>query len=99
VSRLRRWSWAAGAPFRLLLIGLIRAYRMTLSGWLGGQCRFHPTCSEYAEEAVRSAGAARGAALAIWRILRCSPLSGGGVDRPPRRRSLYDSDIHRADAA
>jgi putative membrane protein insertion efficiency factor len=98
VSRLRAWSWAAGAPARLLLIGLIRAYRVTLSGWFGGQCRFHPTCSEYAEEVVRSVGAVRGGALAMWRILRCSPLSSGGVDRPPRGRSLYDADIHRPEA-
>jgi uncharacterized protein len=94
VSGVRQWLWWAGAPARLLLIAAIRVYRATLSGALGGQCRFHPSCSEYAEQAIRSVGAARGSALAIWRVLRCSPLSGGGVDHAPRSGPMYDSAIH-----
>jgi putative membrane protein insertion efficiency factor len=78
----------------LVLVVLIRGYRLTLSGLLGGQCRFHPSCSEYAEQAVRSVGAVRGAGLAMWRILRCSPLSRGGIDHPPGS-PVYDDDIHR----
>jgi putative membrane protein insertion efficiency factor len=86
--------WWAGAPTRVLLIAAIRVYRATLSGMLGGQCRFHPSCSEYAEQAIRSVGALRGSVLGAWRILRCSPLSAGGVDRAPRSFRAYDSDIH-----
>jgi putative membrane protein insertion efficiency factor len=79
---------------RVVLIVAIRVYRVTLSGMLGGQCRFHPSCSEYAEQAIRSVGAFRGSALAAWRILRCSPLSAGGVDQAPRSGQMYDSAIH-----
>ena len=86
--------WWAGAPARALLIAAIRIYRVTLSGMLGGRCRFHPTCSEYAEQAIRSVGAVRGSALAAWRILRCSPLSAGGVDPAPQPGTLYDNAIH-----
>jgi hypothetical protein len=72
-----------GAPARLVLIALIHLYRITLSGWLGGQCRFYPTCSHYAEDAVRLHGAARGSAMAMWRIARCGPFTEGGVDHVP----------------
>lgn len=94
MRRARQSLWWAGAPARALLIVAIRVYRVTLSGMLGGQCRFHPTCSEYAEQAIRSVGALRGSALAAWRILRCSPLSAGGVDRAPQPRRVYDTAIH-----
>ena len=86
--------WWAGAPARALLIAAIRVYRVTLCGMLGGRCRFHPSCSEYAEQAIRSVGAVRGSALAAWRILRCSPLSAGGVDPAPQPGPLYDTAIH-----
>ena len=86
---IRRVLWAAGAPFRALLIGIIRIYRATLSGWLGGQCRFYPSCSHYAEDAIRSQGALRGSILAAWRVLRCNPFGKGGVEpAPPPRRAL-----------
>jgi uncharacterized protein len=97
VSRIRRVVWIAGAPARLLFVGLIRLYRVTLSGALGGQCRFHPTCSVYAEDAIRTRGAARGVFLAAWRVLRCNPFGGGGVDRITDGPA-YDSVIH-GDAA
>ena len=76
---------AAGFPVRALLIGLIRLYRVLLGPLLGGRCRFHPSCSAYAEEAIRIHGAAKGSALAAWRIARCTPLSDGGIDRVPAR--------------
>jgi putative membrane protein insertion efficiency factor len=92
MSTVRRISWLAGAPFRLALIGLIRLYRVTLSGWLGGQCRYAPTCSHYAEAAIRSRGAAVGSAFAVWRILRCNPFGKGGLDPAPAPR-VYDDVI------
>lgn len=95
-SRWRSLVWAAGEPARAILLMAIKAYRLSLGGMLGGRCRFHPSCSEYAEQAIRSRGALRGAALAAWRVLRCSPLSSGGVDYPPTRRDprLYDTIMH-----
>tara|TARA_Y100000815_G_C12865814_1_gene320823 strand:- start:68 stop:328 length:261 start_codon:yes stop_codon:yes gene_type:complete len=77
-----RW-WAR--PLSWPLIGLIFAYRATLSPLIGGQCRFTPTCSQYALEAVRAHGPLRGARLAARRILRCHPFSKGGYDPPPLR--------------
>ena len=94
--RFRAAARAAGAPVRLALLGLIKLYRVTLSGWLGGQCRFYPTCSHYAEEAIRVHGAVKGTAMAVWRIARCGPFTDGGVDHvPPRhlRQSAYDLAI------
>jgi hypothetical protein len=98
VSRLSRAAWTAGAPIRAALVLGIRAYRVTLGLAIGGQCRFYPSCSVYAEQAIRSRGAVRGSALAIWRILRCSPLSAGGVDHPPTSRP-YDTDIQSQPSA
>jgi len=92
---LRRGIWAAGVPARALLIGAIRLYRATLSGVLGGQCRFHPTCSVYAEAAIRSRGATVGSVLAAWRILRCNPFGRGGIEHAPAaaaHRSSQRSD-------
>ena len=72
----------------LPLIAAIRAYQLTLAPILGGQCRFTPSCSAYAMQALAAHGAARGAALAATRILRCSPLCAGGHDPvPPARRA------------
>ena len=92
----RRVLWIAGTPARALLIGAIHLYRVTLSGWLGGQCRFYPTCSHYGEEAIRTHGAVRGSLMAAWRVLRCNPFGSGGIDQVPPRAS-YD-DIVRSDA-
>lgn len=90
---IRGALWTAGLPLRAVLIGIIRVYRATLSGWLGGQCRFYPTCSRYAEEAIRTQGALRGSGLAVWRILRCNPFGQGGVEPPPpSRRAAQERD-------
>ncbi len=62
---------------------LHRAYKLLLSGILGNCCRFHPTCSDYALEAVRTHGPLRGALLTIWRVLRCQPFAAGGIDPVP----------------
>ena len=75
MSDLRRLTWTIGAPARALLIALIRVYRVTLGGLLGGQCRFFPTCSVYAEEAVRVHGAISGTLMSMWRVARCGPFT------------------------
>lgn len=68
---------------RLLLIGLVRGYQLVLSPWLPDSCRYTPSCSAYAIEALRRYGAVKGTILATWRILRCNPWGGFGYD-PPR---------------
>lgn len=68
-----------------LLIGLIRFYQYVLSPWLGNQCRFTPTCSEYARQAVLAHGAIRGTWLAVRRVTRCHPWHPGGHDPIPPR--------------
>jgi len=65
----------------------IRLYQIGLSPLLGGQCRFHPTCSEYAREAIREHGAIRGVALSLHRIIRCQPFCSGGHDPVPHRHA------------
>jgi putative membrane protein insertion efficiency factor len=86
VNPFRHAAWVAGGPARAVLLGAVRLYRATLSGWLGGQCRFFPSCSHYAETAIRTHGAVHGSALAAWRLLRCNPFGKGGVDPVPGRR-------------
>jgi putative membrane protein insertion efficiency factor len=93
MTSVRRFLWSAGAPARLFLLGAISLYRLTLSGWLGGQCRFLPSCSRYAADAIRTHGAVRGSLLACRRVLRCNPFGRGGLDPVPPRRS-YDAAIH-----
>lgn len=68
---------------KTLLAVLIRLYRYTLSPFLGNNCRFYPTCSEYALEAVERHGAWKGLWLALRRIGRCHPWHEGGVDPVP----------------
>jgi len=66
-----------------LLLALIRAYRYVLSPWIGGQCRFDPTCSVYAMQAIELYGPWRGAWMALKRLLRCHPFCPGGKDPVP----------------
>jgi putative membrane protein insertion efficiency factor len=68
------------------LIGLVRAYRFALSPWLGSACRFEPTCSRYALEALGRHGALAGSALTAGRLLRCQPWCTGGCDAVPEAR-------------
>ncbi|PWV64822.1 membrane protein insertion efficiency factor YidD [Plasticicumulans acidivorans] len=69
---------------RALLTLLIRAYRLLISPLLGPRCRFHPTCSAYALEAIERFGALRGGWLAVKRISRCHPWHPGGYDPVPQ---------------
>jgi putative membrane protein insertion efficiency factor len=70
---------------RRLLILLIKTYRLLLGPWLGGHCRFHPTCSCYALTAIERFGAWRGAGLAARRLARCHPWHPGGLDPVPEK--------------
>ena len=77
-----RWSHVP----RRLLVGLLRAYRLLLSPWLGNQCRFAPTCSVYGIEALQRHGALAGSYLTVARVLRCHPWCAGGCDPVPAER-------------
>jgi len=66
-----------------LLIGVVKAYRMFLSPWLGSSCRFEPTCSVYSLQALQAHGAAGGSYLTVRRIARCHPWCDGGLDPVP----------------
>ncbi|HUT07777.1 MAG TPA: membrane protein insertion efficiency factor YidD [Candidatus Latescibacteria bacterium] len=62
---------------------MIRLYQLTLSPLFGTRCRYHPTCSAYAQEAVAKYGIFRGALLGVKRLLRCHPFHEGGIDPVP----------------
>jgi len=65
---------------------MIRVYQFAISPLLGPRCRYYPSCSCYAHEAISRHGALRGVGLALWRLLRCHPLSAGGYDPVPHER-------------
>ena len=66
-----------------LLVWILRAYQLVLSPMLGQNCRFYPSCSSYAIEAIRTHGSARGSFLAARRVCRCHPWNDGGLDPVP----------------
>ena len=65
---------------------LLRGWKLVVSPLFGERCRFYPTCSEYAAEAVLTHGIVKGLYLATWRLLRCHPFSKGGIDAVPEGR-------------
>ena len=77
-------SWSPTRP----LVALLRGYQRWISPALPPTCRFHPSCSAYAIEALQVHGLLRGTALTAWRLLRCAPWHPGGVDPVPPRRTL-----------
>jgi putative membrane protein insertion efficiency factor len=81
--------------FRAVLLAPIRLYQRIVSPLLAPRCRYYPTCSHYAEQAVREYGAMRGGVLACWRLLRCNPLSDGGFDYVEDQR-LFKSATPRS---
>jgi hypothetical protein len=81
----------------VLLAGL-RAYRMVLSPLIGPACRFHPSCSVYAEQALRGHGVMRGSGLALWRVLRCHPFAHAGLDPVPEATAAGSQSKGRAPA-
>ena len=70
-----------------VLLGVIRVYQRAISPLFGPRCRFHPTCSAYAAEAITVHGAARGMWLGLRRIARCHPWNKGGLDPVPERKA------------
>jgi putative membrane protein insertion efficiency factor len=72
--------------FRAVFLAPVTLYQRFISPALPARCRYHPTCSAYAVEAVRSYGVIRGSILAAWRVLRCNPFSAGGVDHVADQR-------------
>lgn len=100
MTAVRRVSRVAGWPLRMALLGLVELYRLTLGPMFAGRCRFYPSCSSYAAQSLRTHGAVKGGLLAVWRVLRCSPLTEGGLDPVPpagsrRRPPEYDNVIQR----
>ena len=82
---------------------LVRGYRALVSPLLGPRCKYHPTCSQYALDALRTHGLLRGVVLTAWRLLRCNPWSDGGLD-PVSAQMLFrckppGDDVHPARSA
>jgi uncharacterized protein len=71
---------------RAVAIAPVRVYQRVVSPLIGPRCKYYPSCSEYAVQAVRRYGILRGLVLAAWRLLRCNPWSDGGVDRVEDQR-------------
>jgi putative membrane protein insertion efficiency factor len=71
---------------RYVGIALVWFYRLTFGWFLGGQCKYHPSCSQYAIDAYKEFGLLKGTVLAGWRLLRCNPWSRGGVDHARDQR-------------
>ena len=81
------------------LLALISLYQRFISPAFPRRCRYEPTCSAYAVEAIREVGPVRGTILAAWRVLRCNPFSSGGIDDVSDRtlfRDHHASDHHHA---
>jgi putative membrane protein insertion efficiency factor len=82
-------------PLARMAAGLIRLYQRVISPALPRRCKYHPTCSDYALQAVQRYGILRGAVLAGWRLLRCNPFSHGGYD-PVSRQTLFQKRARSA---
>ena len=65
---------------KTVCLAMLTAYRCCISPWLGPACRFDPTCSQYASQAIEHFGVVRGTGLALWRLLKCHPFHPGGHD-------------------
>jgi hypothetical protein len=69
------------------LIALLKVYKFAISPFLGQHCRFYPSCSSYAEDALREYGVIKGTVLSVKRILRCNPWCEGGIDLVPKKNA------------
>ena len=83
-SLWQQLGYPTRAMFNPILISLVKGYRFFLSPWLGSACRFEPSCSRYALDALQLHGAAAGSYLVTRRLLRCHPWCDGGLDPVPR---------------
>ncbi len=88
---LSTWVVTLGRCLQLALLGLVRGYRLLLKPWLGNACRFEPTCSAYALQALECHGAWRGSVLTGWRLLRCQPWCAGGHDPVPTNAQYFSA--------
>jgi uncharacterized protein len=81
------WGWDHSIGWVLMwaLILPIRAYQVLISSWTPATCRFHPSCSAYAVESIQTHGAIKGFILGTWRVVRCNPWNGGGLDPVPAK--------------
>jgi putative membrane protein insertion efficiency factor len=82
---------------RKILVAPIRVYQRLISPLLGDTCKYYPSCSEYAAQAIERFGILRGLVLAAWRLLRCNPWSHGGFD-PVEDQRLFKSRVPAASA-
>jgi putative membrane protein insertion efficiency factor len=82
-----------------LLLLPVRLWSRVISPALPPRCRYYPSCSRYAEEAIREHGPIRGTAMAAWRVVRCNPFSDGGFDPVPPRDSGRHAHPHRHEPA
>ncbi len=86
------------SPLKIVLIWFLKGYRFAISPLYGQVCRYHPTCSAYALQAVETHGAIRGVYLAARRVMRCHPWAAGGYDPVPQSHSLkHDVNEHRGE--
>jgi len=92
VKRLRTVPRAVVRVLREAFLLPLHAYRAVISPNLAPRCRYYPSCSTYAVQAVRELGVIRGSILAGWRVVRCNPWSHGGVDELAHRRLFRDRD-------
>jgi uncharacterized protein len=83
------------SAFAQVALAPIRAYQRVVSPLLPRRCKYHPSCSQYAVDAVRRFGLLRGMVLAAWRVLRCNPLSGGGIDPVEAQRIFHPRPAQR----
>lgn len=87
---LTRLAWVVALLPRNACVVVLRAYRAVISPLYGNVCRYHPSCSRYALEAIQQYGVVRGSAMGAWRIARCNPWAAGGIDDVRDRRRPYD---------
>lgn len=86
------WVKSMGRVLALLLIFPIRIYQLTISPLLGDVCRYHPSCSKYAVGALNIHGPFKGLVLIVYRLIRCTPFTRGGVDYVPTRGEWRSSE-------
>ncbi|KTR53853.1 hypothetical protein NS359_01985 [Curtobacterium oceanosedimentum] len=86
---MKRLAWVVALLPRNVCVVVLRAYRAVISPLYGNVCRYHPSCSRYALEAIQQYGVLRGSAMGAWRIARCNPWAAGGIDDVRERDRPY----------